>query len=412
MPSKGPEFTRSLEDVFGGDCVRAVEIFAGAGGLALGVSEAGFIHDAVIELDAYACATIRANQKRHIKPIVDWPLFEQDISDFDFSTIAEGLDLLCGGPPCQPFSLAGKSLGRRDDRDLFPQAVRAVRELRPRAFVFENVKGLLRKSHIAYSEYVRLQLTCPQVHKKHREKWTEHCSRLQRCYTRGAYKEETYKVIVHVVNAADYGIPQRRERVFIVGIRSDLDVEWSFPLPTHSRDELLISKFVTDDYWEHHRVSRKKRKCISESLRSRLTKKNVEANPNRLGRWRTVRDAFADLPSPGKSERGTIIPNHRFIPGARAYEGHTGSEIDEPAKTLKAGNHGVPGGENMMIHTNGKVRYFTVREKARLQTFPDNYHFDGPWSATTRQLGNAVPVLLSSLVAKSIGRTLSSVRVV
>ena len=388
--------------------MRAVEIFAGAGGLALGVSEAGFTHDAVIELDEYACATIKANQQRRIKHIVDWPLFEKDICDFDFSTIAEGLDLLCGGPPCQPFSFAGKSLGRWDDRDLFPEAVRAVRELRPRAFVFENVKGLLRKSHIAYSEYVRLQLTCPQIHKKPREKWTEHCARLQRCYTRGAHKQETYKVIVHVVNAADYGIPQRRERVFIVGIRSDLEVEWSFPLPTHSRDELLISKFVTEDYWEHHQVSRKNRKVISKSLRSRLTKKNGETPP--LTRWKTIRDAFADLPSPSRSEGGILIPNHRFIAGARAYKGHTGSAIDEPAKTLKAGNHGVPGGENMMIHINGKVRYFTVREKARLQTFPDNYHFDGPWSATTRQLGNAVPVSLACLVARSIGNTLQQPR--
>lgn len=387
--------------------MRAVEIFAGAGGLALGVSEAGFTHDAVIELDEHACATIRANQKRLVEPVVDWPLFEQDISDFDFSTIAEGLDLLCGGPPCQPFSLAGKSLGRRDKRDLFPEAVRAVRELRPRAFVFENVKGLLRESHLAYSEYVRLQLTCPQVEKRYGEKWTEHRARLERCYTSGALNDETYKVIIHAVNAADYGIPQRRERVFIVGIRSDLGLEWSFPMPTHSRDALLVSKFVTGDYWELHHVSKRRRRAISKSLKDRLTKVSAEANPPQLGRWRTIRDAFADLPIPSKSASGLLVHNHRFIPGARAYAGHTGSEMDEPAKTLKAGDHGVPGGENMMIHCNGKVRYFTVREKARLQTFPDNYHFDGPWSSTTKQLGNAVPVLLSCLVARSIESTLS-----
>ena len=109
--------------------MRAVEIFAGAGGLALGVSAAGFKHDAVIERDKYACNTIRGNQKRRIKPVIDWkpnPLLEQDLSTFDFSTIPEGLDLLCGGPPCQPFSLAGKSLGRHDSRDLFPQAINAV----------------------------------------------------------------------------------------------------------------------------------------------------------------------------------------------------------------------------------------------------------------------------------------------
>jgi len=230
---------------------------------------------------------------------------------------------------------------------------------------------------------------------------------LERCYTRSAYKDETYKVIVHAVNAADYGIPQRRERVFIIGIRSDLSVEWSFPMTTHSHDELLISKFVTGDYWERHEVSKKRRKRISNSLSERLTKKSGDAKTCRLRRWRTIRDAFADLPCPSKSESGLVVPNHRFIPGARAYDGHTGSEMDEPAKTLKAGDHGVPGGENMMIHCNGKLRYFTVREKARLQTFPDKYQFDGPLSSTTKQLGNAVPVALASLVASSIRRTLS-----
>jgi len=385
--------------------VRAVEIFAGAGGLALGVSEAGFKHDAVIEYDASACSTIRANKKRRVKPVVDWPVFEEDITDFDFSTIAEGLDLLCGGPPCQPFSRAGKSLGRQDERDLFPQAIRAVRELKPRSFVFENVKGLLRESHLTYSEYIRLQLTCPQVKKRHGEKWTEHYSRLERCYTKGSYQDETYKVILHAVNAADYGVPQHRQRVFIVGIRSDLGLEWSFPAPTHSRDELLISKFVTCEYWEQHQVQRRARKSISRSLRDRLTRRSLKAN--RPGRWKTIRDACSDLPPPSRSEAGLLAPNHLFIPGARPYDGHTGSDIDEPAKTLKAGDHGVPGGENMMIHCNGKVRYFTVREKARLQTFPDKYHFTGSWSSTTKQLGNAVPVLLASLVARSIACTLS-----
>ncbi len=390
--------------------MRAVEICAGVGGLALGVSQAGFTHDAVIECDKHACATIKANQKRRIKPVVDWPLIEEDISEFDFSTIDEGLDLLCGGPPCQPFSLAGKSLGHRDERNLFPEAVRAVRELRPRAFVFENVKGLLRKGHFTYLEYIRLQLAYPQIKKRYREKWKEHLSRLERCHTKGDFTPASYKVIVRSANAADYGVPQRRERVFIVGIRSDLGVEWSFPAPTHSRDELLISKFVTGEYWENHDVSRKRRETISRSLKERLMKLNDQANPHALSRWRTIRDAFADLPPPSKSEIRNSIPNHRFIPGARSYEGHAGSEMDEPAKTLKAGDHGVPGGENMMIHCNGKVRYFTVREKARLQTFPDKYQFKGPWSATTRQLGNAVPVLLSSIVARSIGHILSRSR--
>ena len=102
----------------------------------------------------------------------------------------------------------------------------------------------------------------------------------------------------------------------------------------------------------------------------------------------------------------TCSPNHRFNPGARSYPGHTGSPWDQPSKTLKAGDHGVPGGENTLRHPNGRVRYFTVREAARLQTFPDGYEFHGSWTETMRQLGNAVPVQLSFSVADSVAKAL------
>jgi hypothetical protein len=104
----------------------------------------------------------------------------------------------------------------------------------------------------------------------------------------------------------------------------------------------------------------------------------------------STRDAIGDLPKP--QEQNNKIYNHKFQPGARSYPGHTGSMLDEPAKTLKAGVHGVPGGENMLMREDGSVRYFTARECARLQTFPDNYLFHGSWTETMRQLGNAVPV--------------------
>ncbi|MGM0485902.1 MAG: DNA cytosine methyltransferase, partial [Planctomycetota bacterium] len=94
--------------------------------------------------------------------------------------------------------------------------------------------------------------------------------------------------------------------------------------------------------------------------------------------------------------------NHCLNPGARVYKGHTGSALDDPAKVLKAGDHGVPGGENMLAYTNANVRYFTVREAARLQTFPDRYVFQGAWTEAMRQLGNAVPVALAKAVAESI----------
>jgi DNA (cytosine-5)-methyltransferase 1 len=116
-----------------------------------------------------------------------------------------------------------------------------------------------------------------------------------------------------------------------------------------------------------------------------------------------VRDAIHDLPNPllNKAENN-FFHDHNFQPGAKVYPGHTGSPLDFPAKTLKAGDHGVPGGENMLVDLDGSVRYFTIRESARLQTFPDGYKFHGSWTETMRQLGNAVPVTLARVVGKSV----------
>jgi DNA (cytosine-5)-methyltransferase 1 len=125
--------------------------------------------------------------------------------------------------------------------------------------------------------------------------------------------------------------------------------------------------------------------------------------------WRTVRDAIGDLPDPEhEAGRAAEIANHRFQPGARAYPGHTGSPLDQPAKTLKAGVHGVPGGENMFFRPDGSLRYFTVRESARLQTFPDDFVFHGSWGETMRQLGNAVPVELAAIVARGVRESLGA----
>jgi DNA (cytosine-5)-methyltransferase 1 len=125
--------------------------------------------------------------------------------------------------------------------------------------------------------------------------------------------------------------------------------------------------------------------------------------------WRTVRDAIHDLPDPESSAAATI-PDHRYQAGARIYPGHTGSPLDQAAKTIKAGDHGVPGGENMLVNTDGSVRYFTARETARIQTFPDGYVFHGSWTETMRQLGNAVPVALARVVASSVAQALIEVK--
>ena len=125
--------------------------------------------------------------------------------------------------------------------------------------------------------------------------------------------------------------------------------------------------------------------------------------------WRTVRDALEGVPDPETGDCSGWL-NHEHNPGARSYVGHTGSPLDEPAKTLKAGDHGVPGGENMLLKPDGALRYFTVRESARLQTFPNDYILHGAWTEAMRQLGNAVPVLLAETVAKGIRQRLIAVR--
>ncbi len=129
---------------------RCVELFAGAGGLAIAASNAGFEHDAVLEYNHDACETIRSNQRRGYDLVRHWPLIEGDVRDQDFKTWNGRVDLVSGGPPCQPFSIGGKHGAMGDRRNLFPEAARAVREIRPRAFVFENVKGLLRESFAKY----------------------------------------------------------------------------------------------------------------------------------------------------------------------------------------------------------------------------------------------------------------------
>lgn len=383
--------------------MKSVELFAGAGGLAMGVSLAGFESLAVVEWDKWACDTIRENQRRGFPVVRDWPLWEGDVREFDWSSVPEGIELLAGGPPCQPFSMGGKHGAFGDRRDMFPATVEVVRQLRPKSFIIENVKGLTRSSFANYYQYILLQLEFPEVARKGSEGWMDHLKRLQSEKTSGALHLSglTYNVVPTLVNAADYGVPQKRERVFIVGFRSDLGIEWSFPRPTHGLDALLHSQWVTGDYWERHGIARRSRPEIPARLEGRVGRLAAMLLPPDEKPWRTVRDALVDIPDPRRCN-GRDFLNHNFQDGARAYPGHTGSPLDLPAKTLKAGGHGVPGGENMMVLESGEVRYFSARESARLQTFPDGYVFHGSWTETMRQLGNAVPVALARRVAASV----------
>jgi DNA (cytosine-5)-methyltransferase 1 len=371
----------------------------------MGISLAGFKSEAVVEWDKWACDTVRENQRRGYPLVSTWPLHEGDVRDVDWSSIPQGIDLLAGGPPCQPFSMGGKHQAHDDKRDMFPATVHVVKTLRPKTFIIENVKGLTRSAFANYFEYIKLQLEFPEAPRRAHESWFDHLMRLQTEKTSGRLHQSglTYNVTSTLVNAADYGIPQKRERVFIVGTRSDLDIDWHFPDSTHSEAALLHSQWVTGEYWDRHKIAKRDRPQRPPRLEKRIQALATKA-PTTLP-WRTVRDALADLPSP-TSAKASSIRDHKFQDGARVYPGHTGSPLDLPAKTIKAGGHGVPGGENMMVLPDGSVRYFTIRETARLQTFPDGYVFHGAWGECMRQLGNAVPMELGRVVASSVAQAL------
>jgi DNA (cytosine-5)-methyltransferase 1 len=390
---------------------RALELFVGAGGLGMGLSMAGVKPLAVVEWDRWACDTLRENQRRGFPLVSDWPIHEMDARDFDLSVIPEDIEIVSGGPPCQPFSLGGKHRAHDDHRDMFPTMIGTIGRVKPKAFIVENVKGLTRASFANYFQYILLGLEFPEVSRKLNEQWEDHLRRLQKMKTGQVRETISYNVVATLVNAADHGVPQKRERVIFVGFRRDLDIEWHFPKPTHSLDALLHDQWVSGDYWERHRVARKVRPNPPAASARRVRMLADSLIPPMERPWRTVRDAIATLPSADSENHG--IHNHRIQLGARSYPGHTGSPLDMPAKTLKAGDHGVPGGENMLVYPDGDMRYFTAREAARLQTFPDGFVFHGSWSETMRQLGNAVPVALGTVVARGVlDRLLSRTRIV
>lgn len=384
--------------------MKCIELFAGAGGLAMGVGLAGFESCAVVEWDKWACETIRQNKKVGYPLVADWRVCEGDVRHFGWEIFGDSIDLVAGGPPCQPFSMGGKHRAHDDGRDMFPVTVDVVRRLRPRAIIIENVKGLTRSSFANYYQYILLQLSFPEVTKQASEDWFEHFRRLQAAKASSNSQSHglAYNVMPTVVNAADYGIPQKRERVFIVGFRSDLGIKWSFPQATHSLDALLYDQWVTGYYWKRHRLEMP---AVPTRLSRRVDQLRGTLLPLAAQPWRTVRDALVGLGDP-EVVTSKRLSDHRFQAGAKSYAGHTGSLLDMPAKTLKAGDHGVPGGENMLVKADGSVRYLTVRESARLQTFPDGYRLHGSWTESMRQLGNAVPVMLARTVAASVAEKL------
>jgi DNA (cytosine-5)-methyltransferase 1 len=185
----------------------AIEICAGAGGQAIGLDQAGFEHVAAVEIDTHACATLKLNKPR-------WRVFEQDLRKFS-GTEFRGVDLLAGGVPCPPFSIAGKQLGADDERDLFPEALRLAEVIRPAAVMLENVRGLASERFASYRASIRRRL-----------------------------KKLGYESFWSVLNASDYGVPQLRPRFILVALRPKAAAHFSWPEPL--RRQATVSGTIGD----------------------------------------------------------------------------------------------------------------------------------------------------------------------
>ena len=323
-----------------------LELFAGAGGLAIGLENAGFECVGLNEWDKWACQTLRTNRPK-------WKVLEGDIKNYDFLEYKDKVDVVTGGFPCQAFSYAGKKLGLNDARGtLFYEFARVVKDLQPAICVGENVKGLL--SH-------------------------EKGKTLEGMIS--ILDEIGYRVVqpVQVLKAINYNVPQKRERLILVGIRKDIHVDYQYPLPYHTiynlEDVLLKGKLYETDVPKSKGVNYPKTK-----------KKILDLVPPK-GYWR-------DLPLDIQKE---YMQKSFYLGG-----GKTGLARrigwDEPCLTLTCS----PAQKQTERCHPDETRPFTVREYARIQTFPDDWKFEGSISQQYKQIGNAVPVNLAKEIAYSI----------
>nr|WP_221177738.1 DNA (cytosine-5-)-methyltransferase [Epilithonimonas hominis] len=324
---------------------KVLELFAGAGGLAVGMEKAGLKCVALNEIDKHACETLRTNRP-------NWNVYEGDIKNFSFFSYHNQVDVVTGGFPCQAFSYAGKRLGFEDARGtLFYEFARVVKEVNPPICIGENVKGLL--SH-------------------------DNGKTLQGMIS--ILDEIGYNVVpVEVLKAINYKVPQKRERLILVGIRKDIDVKYEYPKP-YKKIYNLKDALKKGDLFDTNVPK-------SDGVKYPESKKNVLDLVPPKGYWR-------DLP----------LDIQKEFMGASFYlgGGKTGMARrigwDEPCLTLTCS----PAQKQTERCHPDETRPFTVREYARIQTFPDDWHFAGPMSQQYKQIGNAVPVNLGREIGYSI----------
>lgn len=327
-----------------------VELFAGAGGLAIGLENAGLKCVALNEIDKYACQTLRTNRP-------NWNVLEGDIKNFNFSTFKNKVDVVTGGFPCQAFSYAGKKLGLNDARGtLFYEFARVVQEINPAICLGENVRGLL--SH-------------------------DNGKTLQGMIS--VLDEIGYKVVpVQVLKAINYRVPQKRERLILIGIRKDIDLNYEYPKP-HSKIFTLKDALKKGELFKSDVPK-------SDGAKYPISKKKVLDLVPPKGYWR-------DLPLDIQKE---YMGGSFYLGG-----GKTGMARrigwDEPSLTLTCS----PAQKQTERCHPDETRPFTVREYARIQTFPDDWIFSGPLSQQYKQIGNAVPVNLGQEIGYSIVKFLN-----
>jgi DNA (cytosine-5)-methyltransferase 1 len=329
-----------------------IELFAGAGGLAVGLERAGLKCVALNEIDPWACKTLRNNRP-------NWKVLEGDIKHFSFLEYKDKVDVVTGGFPCQAFSYAGKKLGLNDARGtLFYEFARVVQEVNPPICIGENVRGLL--SH-------------------------EKGKTLQGMIS--ILNEIGYRVMpVQVLKALNYRVPQKRERLILVGVRKDIDFSFEYPKPIRQtftlKDALKKGSLYQTDVPDSIGVKYPENK-----------RKVLELVPPK-GYWR-------DLPIDLQKE---YMGGSFFLGG-----GKTGMARrigwDEPSLTLTCS----PAQKQTERCHPDETRPFTVREYARIQTFPDEWVFAGSMAQQYKQIGNAVPVNLGQEVGYSIIKFLNMV---
>ena len=322
-----------------------LELFAGAGGLAVGLEKSGLKCVALNEIDKWACQTLRSNHP-------NWKVLEGDIEDYSFREFKEKVDVVTGGFPCQAFSYAGKKLGLDDARGtLFYEFARVVQEVNPVICIGENVRGLL--SHDKGKTFAGMISILDEI---------------------------GYRVVpVEVLKAIHYRVPQKRERLILVGIRKGVDIEFNYPKP-HKKIYNLKDALKKGELFNRD-VPKSKGATYPE-----YKKKVLDMVPPK-GYWR-------DLPIDVQKE---YMGGSFYLGG-----GKTGMARrigwDEPSLTLTCS----PAQKQTERCHPDETRPFTVREYARIQTFPDEWKFAGSTAQQYKQIGNAVPVNLGQELGFSI----------